>query len=129
MKFIPCNDICNTILKDFNFLSIHQGLLDKLYDAFKIKESKQSSKEKEELTKKLYNVFSNSKVFGFKDENEKEDVTHYFLPGMTIHSGRSKPSKSDMPQHLPFVPYSAIEHAVLDCKFSLIELLNSARYE
>jgi hypothetical protein len=130
MKIVSCSDAYNKVLNDFNYLSIHQGLLDKLYDAFGIKESKQSAKEKEELTKDLYSVFSNSdKIFNFTDENEEDKVTHYFLPGMTIHSGRSKPSKNDMPQHLPFVPYSAIEHAVLDCKFSLIELLNSARYE
>lgn len=35
----------------------------------------------------------------------------------------------DMPQRLPFIQYAAIEHAVLDCKYSLIQLLDSARYE
>ena len=34
-----------------------------------------------------------------------------------------------MPQRLPFIQYAAIEHAVLDCKYSLIQLLDSARYE
>ena len=46
-----------------------------------------------------------------------------------IHSGRSKPSFKDMPQKQPFIQYAAIEHATLDCKYSLVELLDYARYE
>jgi hypothetical protein len=53
----------------------------------------------------------------------------YYLPNLRIHSGRSKPSFSDMPQHQPFIQYAAIEHAVMDCKYSLVELLEFARYE
>ena len=52
-----------------------------------------------------------------------------FLPGLIIHSGRSKPNESDMPQKLPFIQYAALEHAVMDCKYSLVELLDFARYE
>ena len=52
-----------------------------------------------------------------------------FLEGMIIHSGRSKPNEEDMPQHQPFVQYSAIENAVLDCKYTLVELLDFACFE
>ncbi len=111
----------------FHSLSIHQGLLDKLYNAFKIKNDLEA---KENLTKDFYEHFiidATAQEIPFKDE--KNNKQHYFLPGMTIHSGRSKPSEEDMPQHLPFIPYSALEHAVLDCKYSIVELLDSARYE
>ncbi len=111
----------------FDSLSIHQGLLDKLYACFGIE--KNDIEAKENLTKDFYESFiidTSAKTIVFTDENNNQ---HYFLPGMTIHSGRSKPSKEDMPQRLPFIPYSAIEHAVLDCKYSIVELLDSARYE
>ena len=61
------------------------------------------------------------------DETSKE--TQLFMPGIMVHSGRSKPNKKDMPQLMPFIQYAAIEHATLDCKYSLVELLDSARYE
>ena len=130
----------------FNSLSIHQGLLDKLYGIFgikNIKKEKERIKAKENLTKSIYekfvegpttqtceggqNVTSVSPI-EFEEKGNK-GIKHYYLPGMTIHSGRSKPSKEDMPQWLPFIPYSAIEHAVNDCKYSTVELLDSARYE
>ncbi len=114
------------VLSSFDNLSIHQGLLDKLYGAFNIKGDQQA---KENLTRDFYSKFANADNIIAYEGNDIRVKTHYFLPGMTIHSGRSKPSESDMPQQLPFIPYSAIEHAVLDCKYSLVELLNSARYE
>ncbi len=55
--------------------------------------------------------------------------TDKFLPQMIIHSGRSKPNSTDMPQELPFVQFAAIDHAVRDCKYTLSELLYSAHYE
>ena len=111
----------------FHSLSIHQGLLDKLYNAFGIK--KDDIEAKENLTKDFYEHFvidATAKKIWFTDKRNRQ---RYFLPGMTIHSGRSKPSKEDMPQQLPFIPYSAIEQAVLDCKYSIVNLLDSARYE
>jgi len=128
LKITPCcsDDEQKSFLHGFNAISIHQGLLDKLYGQFGIKNMDQ---ERENLTKDFYSYFSNPQsVISFKD-NEKENLLHHFLPGMTIHSGRSKPSESDMPQHIPFIPFSAIENAVFDCKYSLTELLYSARYE
>ena len=101
--------------KQFERISIHQGLLDKLYEVFGIKDKPQ---DKERLTRQFHQAFSNS-----KNENKN------FLPGFCIHSGRSKPSQIDMPQKLPFIQYASIENAVLDCKYSLVELLDFARYE
>lgn len=131
-----------------NSLSIHQGLLDKLYGVFgikNIKKEKERIEAKENLTKVFYeefvvepakqaredrqNVTSVSPIEFEEKDNEVHRHRHYYLPGMIIHSGRSKPSKEDMPQWLPFIPYSAIEHAVNDCKYSIVELLDSARYE
>lgn len=116
-----------TFQMKFHSLSIHQGLLDKLYNAFDI--AKDDIQAKENLTKDLYKYFiidATKQEISFK---EKGDIQHYFLPGMTIHSGRSKPCEEDMPQQLPFIPYSALEHAVLDCKYSIVQLLDSAHYE
>lgn len=127
----PCGNHDHRILHGFDFLSIHQGLLDKLYGLFNIKNNVQA---RENLTRDFYTFFvGDGKAFEIPDDsfNCKKQIktTHYFLPGMTIHSGRSKPGVNDMPQRLPFIPFSAIEHAVFDCKYSLIELLDSARYE
>lgn len=111
----------------FDRLSIHQGLLDKFYEAFGIKDI---ASEKEKLTCALHDAFI------ITDDKHAEN-RHFeingtgsgFLPGMTIHSGRSKPSESDMPQRIPFIQYASLEHAVLDCKYSLVDLLDSASYE
>ena len=105
----------------FDKISIHQGLMDKLYDIFKIKED---VGEKEKLTEELYLLFHNKEEDIIKI-NEKQ----HFLPGFSVHSGRSRPSEYDMPQRVPFIQYASLEHAVLDCKYTLTELLDSAYYE
>lgn len=132
LSIYPYDNVDLGVLHGFDNISIHQGLLDKLYDVFELKRenSVQQKQQKEELTRKFWEFFvgGDDRIISFADE-EDNLLTHYFLPGMAIHSGRSKPSKLDMPQQLPFIQYSAIEQAVLDCKFSLVELLNSARYE
>lgn len=108
------------IENQFDFISIHQGLLDKLYEAFDIKSSQE---EKIQLTTTLCRRFA--KI----SSDNSHDWKDGFIPGMIIHSGRSKPAENDMPQMLPFIQYASIEHAVLDCKYSLIDLLENARYE
>lgn len=107
----------------FSRCTIHQGILDKMYGLFG---DDVSDTKKEMLTRDLYEF-----LLGGKNtiEFEEEGTKKYFLPGMCIHSGRSKPSKIDMPQYIPFVQYAAIEQAVLDCKYSLVELLDFARYQ
>jgi len=107
----------------FDYISIHQGLLDKIYEALNIKNiesKKELEKKKLEVTNVIYKCLSKEKG---------TDIIGDFLPRLMIHSGRSKPSSADMPQPQPFIQYAAIEHAVLDCKFSLVELMDYARYE
>ena len=100
----------------FDYITIHQGLLDKLYKSFNIK--KEDINAKETITKGLFEKYSN-----------QNELSNQFLPGMIVHSGRSKPNKEEMPQRFPFIQYAALDHAVMDCKYSLVELLDFARYE
>lgn len=94
----------------FDYLTIHQGLLDKIYN----KISNIDADKKEIVTNKLKAIFiANSKEYG----------------NLVIHSGRSKPSLKDMPQAVPFVQFSGIDSSVSDSKTTLVELLNFARYE
>ena len=108
----------------FDFISIHQGLLDKIYGALKNKKDPNVVLDKGLVTKALFDKFcikaEDYYKYTFKDG---------FLPYFIIHSGRSKPNAGDMPQHLPFLQFSAIDHAVRDCKLTLTELLYSAHYE
>lgn len=106
----------------FNYITIHQGLLDKLYEDFGIKGSETENTEKKNITMELYKSFSKVQE---KDRVNMND----FLPGLMVHSGRSKPGENDMPQKLPFIQYAALEHSVLDCKYTLVELLDHSRYE
>lgn len=130
------------ILCKFDFISIHQGLLDKLYHSFGIKKQmlkQEVNKEKIRFTNQFYLYFCNSVKDLYMSNQEEwlkliqggivEPWNDGFVPGFVIHSGRSKPGENDMPQQLPFLQYAAIEHAILDCKYSLVELLDYARYE
>ena len=106
------------IRNKFDIISIHQGILDKIYSTFNIKEKKD---EKYKITKVIHDVFSRFCNI--------ESGTKAYLHNLIIHSGRSKPNEEDMPQHQPFVQFAAIDHAVRDCKFTLSELLLTAHYE
>ena len=103
----------------FHFISIHQGVLDKIYGAFGIK-GKEHFAEKKQVTKELFDKFSNLAA-QIEDES--------FLPQFIIHSGRSKPNNDEMPQKQPFLQFAALDHALNDCKYTLTELLYSAHYE
>lgn len=109
---------CNSQI--FDYITIHQGILDKIYNYFGIKEKET---EKDKVTSALYRGFSKS-----ADKTRVKDKKK-FLPNFIIHSGRSKPNEKDMPQHQPFVQFAAIDHAVKDCKYTLVELLATAHYE
>lgn len=138
-----------------NYISIHQGLMDKIYDAFKIKQKESYSEEVQKdsatvslamktamcsVSVRIYEAFYGGEE---KNNNMKDDFEKLleqfingpgywerrFCPGFFVHSGRSKPSEFDMPQKQPFIQYAAIENAAYDCKYSLVELLKSARYE
>lgn len=116
----------------FDYISIHQGLLDKIYEHFGVK---RDSEKKHKVTLGLYEEFVKEPLdtmtvsYKEKDGDKVSEKIGYFLPRLMVHSGRSKPSFVDMPQQQPFIQYSAIEHATLDCKYSLVELLDFARYE
>lgn len=98
--------------KTFDTISIHQGILDKIYGFVGCKDKEDNNKEtKLYITEQIKNFFAS-------------DDTCLF-----IHSGRSKPTTSDMPQQVPFIQYSALENATFDSKHTLIELFENARYE
>lgn len=116
-------DFCN-----YDYISIHQGILDKMYEGFGIKRNhaaevneeddvRRVNNQKNKVTNCLYEKFGAQKAIG------------EYLPCFIVHSGRAKPTVEDMPQKLPFIQYAAIEHAVQDCKYALVELLDYARYE
>lgn len=105
-------DIDKEFINKFHFITIHQGILDKMYSALGIRKE-----EKHLITDELFDKFS---------KNKKEDD---YLPQFIIHSGRSKPNDTDMPQKQPFIQFAALDHAVKDCKYTLTELLYSAHYE
>lgn len=96
--------------KKFHFVTIHQGILDKIYETLSIE-------NKKSVTEELFDKFSHL---------EKKES---FLPQFVIHSGRSLPNKKDMPQEQPFIQFAALDHAIRDCKYTLTELLYSAHYE
>ena len=101
----------------FDYITIHQGVLDKIYTAFGIKDNVIG---KYRITNALHRCFSKYDT----PKNKKA-----FLPNFIIHSGRSKPCVEDMPQPQPFVQFAAVDHAVKDCKYTLVELLATAHYE
>lgn len=103
----------------YDYISIHQGILDKIYEGFNIKQPTEiNNKGKLKVTQILFKKFM-----------ENSTTIDDYLPCFIVHSGRAKPTIEDMPQKLPFIQYAAIEHAVQDCKFALVELLDYARYE
>lgn len=103
----------NYNLPQFDYISIHQGILDKLYGIDK-------TKERREVTDGIYECLSC---------HRKSPIGNGFQEGLSIHSGRSKPEVSNMPQKLPFIQYSALSDALFDCKYTLINLLSYAKYE
>lgn len=124
LKLIDEKKSCNV----FDFILIHQGLLDKIYNMFEIGESDVEDKHK--ITKLLFDNYSKpeyiKKVISYIDE---KGMSGYYLPQFIIHSGRSKPEYKDMPHQQPFIPFAAVENAIKDCKYTLSELLYSNHYE
>ena len=109
----------------YDFITIHQGILDKIYEGYGIKQfCDENNRAKCLVTKELYIQFMRDSEKDIVGKNGEE-----FLPRFIIHSGRAKPTVDDMPQKLPFVQFAAIENAVKDCKYSLVQLLDYARYE
>lgn len=102
----------------YDFVTIHQGILDKIYETLGIKDNDDNKKQ---VTRELFCKFSK-----LSEESKTEEG---FLPQFIIHSGRSRPTEKDMPQKQPFIQFAALDHAVRDCKYTLTELLYSAHYE
>ena len=94
--------------KHIHFICVHQGLIDKLYNSIK-----DDMTDKATAKKEIINTIKDS----LGGENTR----------IVIHSGRSRPPESDLPKDFTFLQYSAISHAIKDCKHSLTELLYSAR--
>lgn len=118
-------DVNEEFKNRYDYITIHQGILDKIYDEFGFKSHCEENDTKKCLTtKKIYEAF-------MKDAGRDviQSGNQDYLPRFIIHSGRAKPSVEDMPQKLPFVQFAAIENAVKDCKYSLVQLLDYARYE
>lgn len=109
---------------EFDYLTIHQGLLDKIYEKLiGIKAPFDSDDTKFEIyrvTNEFCRAFLNSK------ESDKKTG---FYAGLTIHSGRSKPEEYNMPQKVPFIQYSALSSAIHDCKYTLINLLDYSKVD
>lgn len=107
-------EIIHNTDEKYHFISVHQGILDKLYEGFKIKNDNE----------KMVEVTNKLKVTYCYNNNHPKHINN-----LIIHSGRSRPDKADMPQEIPFIQYSSLENAVNDCKFSLTEVLYSAKYD
>ncbi len=103
-----------------DFVSIHQGLFDKMYDKWSVRDSD----TKKNLVRSVYKMFCNTdkkrdEIFSKKDLN--------YCPGLIVHSGRSMPTRDSMPMNIPFLPYALIEGGVSDCKYTIVNLLVNAK--
>jgi len=97
---------------EYDFVITHQGLLDKLYGNFSRQLVDYSNFDDRKLKEDVFLNFR--KIFNAKHKQ-------------IIHSGRSKPEM--LPENTIFNQFSSVENAFFDCKFSLTELLFSARPE
>lgn len=98
---------------DFDYISIHQGILDKIYGHIGLG------------TESANRI---DKMIGVTNEIVRE-INKFRNAKLTIHSGRGNVEKSKMPQHVPFIQYSALKAALNDCKYSLVSLFSYAKYE
>ena len=124
-KFVDDNDL------NFDYISIHQSLLEKLYESFHFMDKGSSGndevneKGKFSITNEIYHTF----IETHRTIRMKEDKDYFvYNTNLFIHSGRGSISHDYMPQPQPFIQYSAIQHAVFDCKYTLIELLDYSKY-
>lgn len=129
VTFCYVNDMVKAAFEQkYNYVSIHQGILDKIYDRFnfKMQGDTMTKEEKKVWMAKKKGKVTESLYMNLVQTPSKIDD---YLPNFIIHSGRAKPSEEDMPQHQPFIQYAAIENAVKDCKPMLVDLLDYAKYE
>lgn len=98
----------------FNKITIHQGILDKLYEFAECKKEE----HQKQVTQAIQEFF-----MGESSDIQRNNCRMY------IHSGRSKPVEDNMPQIVPFIQFSALDFAVNDSKYSLVEMLDFAKYQ
>jgi hypothetical protein len=101
----------NHFKKPFDFLVIHQGILDKLYDEY-------IGNDKGMLDNYQYEI---DRIISHLKENFCSD---YERVKLIIHSGRSLPPV--MPSDSSFIQFSSLESSLFDCKYTLTELLYSS---
>lgn len=100
--------------QNFDYISIHQGLLDKIYGIIGATSNTKDCVD-------TMNVVTDALLDGFNKYPTESRLS--------IHSGRGKIENSKMPQHVPFIQFSALSTALQDCKYSLISLLSYSKYE
>lgn len=104
-------DIDKRLINEFDYVSVHQGLLDKVYEGILKSDDETFDIRRCGVTTQIRKQMCNS------DDSK-----------ILIHSGRSMPSERDMPQrNIPFVQYATIENALDDAKLTLVDLLDFAR--
>ena len=91
---------------EYDFVLIHQGILDKLYDFFN-----KDSKKEDEIS--MQTIFDNLQT------NIKAKYRY------VVHSGRSKPD--EIPNGVSFILFSTLLKVLDDSKHSLCQLLYSSR--
>ena len=94
---------------NYDFIVIHQGILDKIYEQF-IKVDQDSLLNSEYMLQ-VANIFDNIK--------NTIKAKHRYI----VHSGRAKPF--NIPNNTSFVQYSSISNSLADCKITLTDLLYS----
>ncbi len=93
----------------YDFVLIHQGILDNLYDFF----NENVGHHEKEIS--MQTIFDNIR--------SKIKAKHRYI----IHSGRSKPDK--IPKGVAFILFSSLQKVLDDSKFSLCQLLYSSRIQ
>lgn len=86
---------------NYDFITIHQGLLDKMKTVFEV------------------------------DKKSISDILNINMrpKRLIVHSGRSKPSKEDLPDNVAFLQWASLSKAFYDCKQTLTDLLFSLKIE
>lgn len=92
---------------NYHLISIHQGLLDRIYDFLKNKNSDNFNLSKKKLMENIFNSIN----------------TYNNIIRIIVHSGRS--ILPQVPSGVAFVPYTALGNALRASKFSISNLLLS----
>lgn len=94
----------------FDFISMHMSLYDKL------RVDHQSSINTFSILQTFEKLLIKLIPWNSKPENH-----------ILVHTGKSKPANDDLFNKYKYLPFASIENAIKDCKFSLSEILYSAK--